>query len=193
MSQQAMTWASELHYDAAPPMAFRVLLKLADVASKDGTRAWRSIKGKDGMAAELGVSERSIQRALRELEELKLIKPGNQSHVAGLRADRRPTVYDLQCGLAQVDSEEQPLDRRGDTRGDMVIHSPERGDTEPGHGATTDVAITSNPPTKTENASHVGERARVKPCPQDARGWHRWGPGGFCTNGCGIELERGAA
>lgn len=46
----------------------------------------------------------------------------------------------------------------------------------------------SSNPSKTQSALSGSERARATGCTEDARGWHRYGPGGFCTNGCGIEL-----
>lgn len=36
------------------------------------------------------------------------------------------------------------------------------------------------------------DRASDIECPEDFHGNHRWGPGGFCTNGCGIELGAAA-
>lgn len=158
-----MTWASELPYAACGALPFRVLLKLADVASKDGTRAWRAVGGSDGIAAELGVSPRSVQRCLAELRTAGLIRPGDQRHVAAIRADRRPTVYDL--ALQDVQLVDSDLLDDENLRGDNPVDNFPRGDTEPCHGVTAAVAITSNLLTKTKEASHVGNRARVQlPC-----------------------------
>lgn len=79
-------------YDSCKPLEFRVLTKLANVAAQDGSRAFRSA---DEMANELGVSRRSIQRALKALEDDRFIIRGEQRHLAHLRADRRPIVYDI--------------------------------------------------------------------------------------------------
>ncbi|HWL59303.1 MAG TPA: helix-turn-helix domain-containing protein [Microbacteriaceae bacterium] len=93
MSVEAIKWVEGLEHDRCKGLAYRVLVKLAWVASVDGTRAWRS---KAGMADELGVSQQSIRRALRELESLRLVKRGDQQHVRHLPGNRRPVVYNLQ-------------------------------------------------------------------------------------------------
>jgi hypothetical protein len=97
VSWQAMDAIDQLPYDACGQLAFRVLTKLANVAAQDGTRAYRS---KHDMARELGVNVRSVQRALAELTEGHLIRKGDQRHVSHIRADRRPTVYDINMGAA---------------------------------------------------------------------------------------------
>ncbi|MCU1529162.1 MAG: hypothetical protein JWP75_2925 [Frondihabitans sp.] len=88
-----------LPYDATSALGFRVLTKLANVAAQDGTRAWRL---NSEMSRELGVSVRSIQRALRDLEEADLITRGDQRAVSHWRTDRRPTVYDVVMPSAQA-------------------------------------------------------------------------------------------
>jgi len=85
----------KLPYDAMKPLAARVLLKLANVAAQDGTRAWRNVWE---VANELGVDRRSVQRALRELQADDLIRPGEQLAVAHINPSRRPVVYDLNFG-----------------------------------------------------------------------------------------------
>lgn len=97
MSWQAMDAIDQLPYDACGPLAFRVLTKLANVADQNGQRAYRS---KHDVARELGVNVRSVQRALAELSDGHLIRKGDQRHVSHIRADRRPTVYDLNMGAA---------------------------------------------------------------------------------------------
>lgn len=92
MSWQATAWVDALPYDACQPLAFRVLLKFANVADERGQRAWIA---KSTMADDLGVSQRSIHRAVKELLNERLITPGDQRYVMHLRADRRPTVYDI--------------------------------------------------------------------------------------------------
>lgn len=92
MSWQAMDAIDRIPYEACKPLEFRVLTKLANVAAQDGSRAYRSIAE---MATELKVSQRSIQRALKALEDERFILRGEQRHLAHLRADRRPTVYNI--------------------------------------------------------------------------------------------------
>jgi len=112
MSWQASDWMDALAYDVAKPLATRMLLKLANVAAQDGSRAYRNSWE---VAAELGVDRRSVMRALRELEASHLIHKGDQRVVAHIRADRRPTVYDLNFGYArEFGSPELPLPEDGE-------------------------------------------------------------------------------
>jgi hypothetical protein len=138
MSWQATAWADGLPMDAVGPVAFRVLLKLANVADAKGMTAWRM---RHDMARELGRSVKTIDRALKELEYAALILPGDQQFVKHMRADRRPKVYDLNLRWAQ-EFEQPELEGVEDPeeRGDTVIHSPPRGDMlHVPHGATADV------------------------------------------------------
>lgn len=92
MSYQATGAVDALPYDVCGPMAFRVLVKLANVADTDGTRAFRHV---GAMAKELGVSKRSVQRALQELLDKGLLTLGDKRFTAHLPADKRPVVYDV--------------------------------------------------------------------------------------------------
>lgn len=93
MSLRALLWvvddprSSELHASA-----LRVLLALADHAHEDGTAAWVSASR---MAERLTLSERTVERCLKQLREMAMIRRGDQSLVASRRADRRPRVWDL--------------------------------------------------------------------------------------------------
>jgi hypothetical protein len=98
VSWQACDWADSLPYDSCKPIPFRVLVKLANVAAQDGTRAWRN---KHEVAAELGVHVKSVQTALRELEAGHLIFKGDQRAVEHIPGNRRPTVYDLNFGYSR--------------------------------------------------------------------------------------------
>lgn len=92
MSYQATTVVSNLPYRAVGPMAFRVLLKLADVAQPDGTGAYRFVPH---VAAELDVSERTVFRAVAELEAGGLIRRGEQKIMSHWRGGNRPVVWDV--------------------------------------------------------------------------------------------------
>lgn len=134
MSWQATAWADSLEYDLVGALAFRVLIKLANVANDTGTIAFRT---KADMATELGVTQRSIQRALSELEHAALIKPSDQEYVHHIRADRRPTVYELNFRYkTQYSAPELPWDD-GETK--LSTGEP-RGDSHGSHGETTAVA-----------------------------------------------------
>ena len=93
MSLEAYVWASNLPQNACSSTAFRVLLKYADRADRFGCTSWRS---EADLAEELGCSTRTIRRARAELVELGLMSLGDQSYVEHIRADRRPTVYDVE-------------------------------------------------------------------------------------------------
>ena len=128
MSWQACAWVDSLEHYLIGPLEFRVLLKLANVANETGTIAFRS---KAEIANELGVHQKSVQKALRALEAAVLIKPGDQRLVQHIRADKRPTVYEL--NFRYKTQFEQPAlpwpidDQNPDKRGSLVIHRPERG------------------------------------------------------------------
>lgn len=174
MSWQACDWADRLPYGAVGPLAFRVLLKLANVAAEDGSRAFRD---KPRIAHELGVSQRSVQRAYRELEHAALIRPGDQSFTHHIRADKRPTVYDLNFHW-QVIVEQPQLSIDGET----PTVSP-YGETElstPGSGETPGVQ------TGRQLLSHI-ERS-VNTLNSSTRGDHRTrarddAPLGRCSHG----------
>lgn len=166
MSWQATAWADSLPYDALKPLATRVLFKLANVAAQDGKRAFRS---KWEMADELGVDQRSVQRALRELEQAGFIGRGDQRAVAHMRADRRPTVYDLnfqwrrdwshpEIALPQQpeDEPEEPLET-GPSHGETEFSTGGHGET---NGETPTVPLRTNGTNYLQEISYVPERAR---------------------------------
>lgn len=135
-----MDAVDKLSYDIVKPLAYRVLVKLANVADQTGKRAFRS---KWEMADELGVSERSIQRALQELEQLHIIRKGDQKYTAHLRGGYRPTVYDINMSFADdvAHAGVQPLDdglsdtlEAGETRGETEFSTAPGGETR---GETT--------------------------------------------------------
>lgn len=71
-----------------------VLVALANYASENGQGAYPSIQTIQNIT---GLSRRSVQNSLALLLEMGLIREGNQAIVAawGVRADRRPMVYDV--------------------------------------------------------------------------------------------------
>lgn len=91
MNREAIRWVVEL----APPMPAQLvatLTALAYHADKEGRGAYPSVPRLAALACK---AERSVRRDLRELERLKLIRPGDPAVVAHLPADKRPAVYDL--------------------------------------------------------------------------------------------------
>lgn len=93
MSLAAYMWACSLPIDACKHAAYRVLLLMADDADALGRGAWWvDSKG----AEKLGTSLSTTRRGRRELIESGLItKSPDQRPVQHIRADRRPTIYDL--------------------------------------------------------------------------------------------------
>jgi hypothetical protein len=173
MSWQAADWMDSLPYDVMKPLAARVLLKLANVAAQDGTRAYRSTWE---VADELGVDRRSIQRALRELEQSELIVKGDQRAVGHIRPDRRPTVYNLNFGWHTTYAQpELPLpddDDDGATDGATPLSTGSYGAT---NGATTAVALGTNGTYLTQHTqeSYVPDRAQAHEEIDASGGSHR--------------------
>lgn len=157
MSWQATAWADSLPYDTLQSyLAYRVLIKLCNNADEHGKTTWRS---KKELSVELGVSERSVQRAMRELEQALLIIPGDQEYVRHIRADRRPKVYDMNLQYREATyTPELPLEapKHGETG--LSTGDP-RGDNWGPHGETTAVAhrtILELPTTKTSRVTQTG-------------------------------------
>lgn len=92
MSLDAYIWAANLPLDVCNGTTFRVLLKIADRADPLGYTAFP--KPSD-IAKTLGCTQRTVQRAVRELLDLGLIRRGDQSYVAHLRGGNRPVVFDV--------------------------------------------------------------------------------------------------
>nr|AFH75162.1 replication initiation protein [Streptomyces sp. W75] len=91
MSFEAVLWATS---DA--PIAnvneFAVLTMLAEKADSDGCGAFPS---RSTLASRTKVDPKTVQRTLAALVSRKLIGLGDQQAASYIRADRRPTVYDL--------------------------------------------------------------------------------------------------
>lgn len=141
MSLKAMLWVLEDCTVAEPEL--RVLLfALADRAANDGTSAFPS---RAWLAERCFCSVRSVSRRLARLEEMGIIRRGDQHLVDHFRADRRPIVWDLNITYGAT-----PVSRR-DT-GDMSATSC-RGDTCDTYGVTPvtergDTAVSHKPSIK---------------------------------------------
>ncbi len=88
-----MAWAIE-HSGVKDPITKWVLVCLANYASADGSMAFPSVVR---LAKDTALTERAVQKHLRKLEELVIIKPGNRAYAMTKvgRADRLPKVYDI--------------------------------------------------------------------------------------------------
>ncbi|MFF1709265.1 hypothetical protein [Streptomyces sp. NPDC058268] len=91
MSSEAMKWAMEY----APPMPSQLVPVLTGLAYHADGRGRGAFPAVPRLAAYACKAPRQVRRDLRALEELKLIREGDQSKAAHLPADKRPTVYDL--------------------------------------------------------------------------------------------------
>jgi hypothetical protein len=91
LSTDALKWAIE----EAPPMPAQLVATLAGLANHADTKGKGAYPALAKLAAYTCKSERSVRRDLRQLEELKLIRPGDPAKVAHLPPDKRPEVYDL--------------------------------------------------------------------------------------------------
>ena len=92
MSYQASQWAANIPHGLVGYVAFRALTMLANDAKEDGRATWLETST---VAARLGMSHRTAERAYEELRNARLIRYGDQRHVAHLPQNRRPKVYDL--------------------------------------------------------------------------------------------------
>lgn len=91
MSLEATVWALK-YAPPMPPQLLGTLFGLADHADKKGKSAYPSVRT---LAAYACKAERSVQRDLKELLKLGLIRAGDQNAAAHIPAERRPYVYDL--------------------------------------------------------------------------------------------------
>ncbi|NGY63406.1 helix-turn-helix domain-containing protein [Lentzea sp. NEAU-D13] len=98
MSIEAINWAlnfAPIPTDRKDASALAItLIALANHAGPDGTEAFPSV---ERLTVYTRLSRRTVQRSLRSLEELGLIRQGNTRYRDARieRADLRPQVYDL--------------------------------------------------------------------------------------------------
>ncbi len=123
MSIKVMTWVWD--HSPATGTDHMVLLAIADAADDDGTNAWPS---EATLAHKARVSERTVRRSLRALEELGVLTV--ELHEGGrpeTRRDRRPNRYTVRMTTGQID---RPDIEREDTQGQNGRTSTtERADT----------------------------------------------------------------
>jgi hypothetical protein len=169
----------QLPYDACGPLAFRVLTKYANVADQNGQRAFRS---KHEMASELGVNVRSIQRAIAELTEGHLIRKGDQRHVSHIRADRRPTVFDINMSAR---SSVQIVLPDGETE----FSTDDDGETDEGATGVAQGELREllNSTTRDNHTGAVSPSASLR-CSAPGQSYHRFDPlSGWCP--CGVRSD----
>ncbi|WP_220808592.1 helix-turn-helix domain-containing protein, partial [Delftia sp. UME58] len=127
MSVQGMTWALAQRI-VKDPTARHVLLCLANYAGAKGEGAFPSVAT---LAEDTGLSNRTVQTKLRELEALQVIQRGNQDLVAAYirRADQRPVCYDIDLSRGAV-AAPRVEHSEGQTRGEPAAPRNERGESD---------------------------------------------------------------
>lgn len=123
MSSVTLAWAltDEGLYDLPSPIRF-VLVALCDHANPDGRNAFPSV---DRLCKMTGLSPRTVQNALRSLEERGLIEPGDDGIVAAhiKRGDRRPRNYTVRMDRARSGAQEMhPVDSDPQNNGAHEMH-----------------------------------------------------------------------
>lgn len=171
MSLSAYMWAADLPLSICNGTTFRVLLKLADRADELGYGAYPAVHS---IADTLGCSERTVQRALRDLRLAGLIREGDQRYVEHLDARYRPTVYDVLTTALKA------VENRGDKD---VTPNPSRGDKHEHPGVTTGVAHrtalrTTYPPSSKKPTSVTARERRGWDCKVDG---HKTVADGTCA------------
>jgi hypothetical protein len=157
-----MTWALR-DAPAVPSHAVAVLIGLANHANEEGRGAYPSQKLLGKYARKV---ERQVRKDLQTLEELKLIRRGDQRIVAHIPADRRPIVWDLAMELTSPQTGVTTVP--AGTTGPVVQYPPEPDDrsssTERGE---PQFRQTIREPTTTAcvGSSQVGARKRATTAP----------------------------
>jgi len=121
-----MTWALE-QQEVLEPHARHVLLCLANYADQDGKAAFPSISR---LAKDTGLSARTVQYRLRELEQAGAIRRGNQAIPAAYinQRDRIPVCYDIAMERGAPCAPGAPHDTTGCTPEHNGVHATtERG------------------------------------------------------------------
>lgn len=164
MSIEAISWALN---EAPIPQERRdasslaiVLVGLANHADPNGRNAFPAVST---LARYTRLSERSVQYALRSLEELGLITPSDPDIVAAYvkRADRRPKGWDLVIHI-EVQTP-HPAGRRGvQTRHDGVQTTTSRG-AEPAPEPSLNRPRNRPSRARPTGRSHGRSAARVRP------------------------------
>lgn len=133
MSTAAVAWALDGRRTGKLNPACRlVLVALADYANPEGRNAFPAVPT---LASRLHLSDRQIQRHVRQLEELELIRPGDRRLVDHIPAYARPNVWDLALNpygarapsvdpvtsMTPGDTHDGPGCHTGHNRGDMGV------------------------------------------------------------------------
>lgn len=134
MSVQGMTWALAQRI-VKDPTARHVLLCLANYVGPKGEGAFPSVAT---LADDTGLSSRTVQNKLRELEAMDVITRGNQDLVAAYirRADQRPVCYDMDLSRG-ASASPRVEHSAGQQRGEPAAPRNERGESDDTTGCSS--------------------------------------------------------
>lgn len=134
MSVQGMTWALAQKI-VKDPTARHVLLCLANYVGPTGQGAFPSVAT---LADDTGLSSRTVQNKLRELETMKVIERGNQDLVAAYirRADQRPVCYDMDLSRG-APAAPRVEHSENQARGEPAAPRTERGESDDTTGCSS--------------------------------------------------------
>lgn len=167
-----------------PPQLLGVLVALAMHADAEGCNAYPS---QEKLALFSRKSERQVRTDLAKLEELGLIRRGDQDRVRYLPLDKRPIVWDLATERERGEVDFRPLARGLDTRrasggkptsGGEGKPTSERGEAHfPDEGKPTADEVISEQPENNhvEVTSAVSGRqpgAPLRYAPPEEDNWH---------------------
>lgn len=109
MSVEAVSWAINKAPCEGNVSARMVLVHLADHADSDGRNTWKYVST---IADEMRVSDSTVRRQLKWLEDRGLIERGDQHLVDHYDLYQRPVVWNLRLDLVQKPTERQLARRR---------------------------------------------------------------------------------
>lgn len=104
MSVKVISWALN-EAPVTAPVHVLILVAMAERCNDDGTEARQSAAT---IASKVRVSQRTIQRELKRLEQMGLIRRGDQSLNSFLPVNKRPVVYDLAIEKVRDDNVTYP-------------------------------------------------------------------------------------
>ncbi len=112
MSSNALIWAASIA-PIADVQEYAILVRMADTVDEFGCGCLLSTKS---IARDLKISEKTVQRRIDAMLSRKLLAEGDQQKAVYIRADRRPTVYDLMIPSVCFASLERTNERRADLK-----------------------------------------------------------------------------
>jgi Helix-turn-helix domain len=168
LSKAAVLWVLDEAPDV-PARLFSTLFAVARYAGEDGRGAYPSAAA---VALHTRKSESQAKRDIAELEKLGLLRRGDPRIVAGIRAGRRPHVYDLP--MARGASGRTPLNGPRGAPGDRTGRIRPQNGVRP--DATEEILNGSRKGVRGAPGAEAPHARRPKPrqrqCDRDGPGRH---------------------